>query len=255
MGVQMDSSDDRSNVIAALNTHLEQLDTTFLGDDQGPRLTLGKKSRPFDASAFLFSRYAQAINNSIIQLRRYERSLIAWSKILPTLESPTLETIVVDYVIPTHHVAADLPQIIKNQIMHCAVSVHAYLSGDGIPTIKQGDLFKQFNRLVSSDSNLSQLNAALNRLWNSTEAEKLRDRHGNIHHGVERPLIGGIPYVDVDTNIPGMTIAGIEPPLDLNEEISTIDAQRLAAEDAYRELAGYIEALFARSSHSSSDER
>lgn len=251
----MDLSDDRSNVIAVLKMHLEQLETAFLGDEPSPRLTLGKESLPFDASAFLLSRYAQAINNSIIQLRRYERSLIAWSKILPTLESPTLETIVVDYVIPTHHVAADLPQIIKNQIMHCAVSVHAYLSGDGIPKIKQGNLFKQFNRLVISDSNMSQLNAALNRLWNSTEAEKLRDRHGNIHHGVERPLIGGIPYVDVDTNIPGMTIAGIEPPLDLNEEISTIDAQRLAAEDAYKELVDYTELLIARSFHNSSGKR
>ena len=139
--------------------------------------------------------------------------------------------------------------------MHCAVSVHAYLSGDGIPKIKQGNLFKQFNRLVISDSNMSKLNAALNRLWNSTEAEKLRDRHGNIHHGVERPLIGGIPYVDVDTNIPGMTIAGIEPPLDLNEEISTNDAQRLAAEDAYKELVDYTELLIARSFHNSSGER
>lgn len=251
----MDLSDDRNNVIAALKMHLEQLEMTFLGDEPGPRLILGKESLPFDASAFLLSRYAQAIDNSIIQLRRYERSLIAWSKILPTLESATLETIVVDYVIPTHHVAADLPQIIKNQIMHCAVSVHAYLSGDGIPTIKQGDLIKQFNRLIDSDSKLSQLNVALNQLWCSAEAEKLRERHGNIHHGVERQLIGGIPYVDVDPTVPEMTIAGIEPPLSLNEEISTIDAQRLAAEDAYRELAVYIEVLFARSSHSSSDER
>lgn len=230
-----------SLVELALLEHSRRTRTVVLGDEPGPRFDCPSLGGPFSNLRATSLRYKQALGNSLIRLRRYEKSLIAWDETLPTTDEETQETLIVDYVIPLLHTAEDLPLIVKDQIVHAVVSIELLSQNDSyskVQEIKQGQWVGEFHALVEKDDGLIDLNHAINSLWDEDAAKALRNRHGRRLHDVERQLLGPIPFSS--TIQKGVDITGLEPALCLGEEIELIDAQRLNAETAYEHFSDYV---------------
>lgn len=230
-----------SPVELALLEHSRRAEKVVLGDDPGPRLDCLSLGEPFSNLQAISSRYKQALANSLIRLRRYERSLIAWDETLPTTDEETRETLTVDYVIPLLHTAEDLPLIVKDQIVHAVVSIELLSQNDSyskVQEIRQGQWIGEFHALVEKDDGLIDLNCAINSLWNEDAAKALRDRHGRRHHDVDRQLLSSIPFSS--TIQKGIDCTGLEPALCLGEEIELIKTQRLKAEAAYGQFSDYV---------------
>lgn len=217
---------------------------TNLGDKLGPELHRFHLGHPLSSLWNISSRYAQAIANSIVQLRRYERLLIAWNMIIPRLSDDVREMAFIDYIMPLYHTVVDLPLIIKDQIIHAAVSLKVLSMQDSmvsVQEIKQGEWFNKLAELSMTDSSLRTLIDAINALWEPSEAKTLRDRHGNIHHDVERQFLSDIPFAS--TLGPGIDITGAEPKLDLAEEIEIINVQRCRAEKVYEQFIEFTKTI------------
>lgn len=191
-------------------------------------------------------RYYQALGNSIIRLRRYECSLMAWAALIDEANEETRRILTTDYIEPLLHVAGDLPLTIKDQLVHATVSfVTLSLEGGSladVQSIRQGTWNKRLVALANKYPALDELKTGIDVLWASDEGRESKNRHGNIHHDVERNLLGGTPFAKALSD--GLEVEGIEPPLDLDTEIAFIDERRIAAEKACALFADFASTLY-----------
>lgn len=83
-----------------------------------------------DDFCHVWQEYNQALFDSIRQLVRYEKSLIAWNTLTEDIDGRVKDTIIMDYVYPVFRIACDIPNIFKDQIVRAAVKLEGVADGD-----------------------------------------------------------------------------------------------------------------------------
>lgn len=195
----------------------------------------------------IWREYDDALFGSIRRMIRYERSARAWVQLLDSVEDKAVcDTVTVDYVEPVFRMLVDLPLAFKDQLVKATVKLSIAACEDNplevIEGIKRGTWVDEFEKRVACDSMAKRLsNLVYNDLYSSEEAVKLRNLHGRALHDSSVSLVEGRVFVDLIA--PGFVAHAVERPIDLAEELGVTMAQRLAAQEAYKEFDVYARRL------------
>ena len=200
--------------------------------------------KPLSSERVHCKRYEQTICSSIIRLCRYEKSLLVWNTVLSRLNEDAKTMIIVNYINPLYNLVADLPSVIKNQIIRAAVSLVLLNRGSSVEIIQktdQNDWIKRLDKISKENPHLEKSSIQIRKLRESTDARILQKRYGNNHHDTERSPIKSIPFAKYMDN--GLEVIGFEPMLNLTEEINTVDRQRKEADKAFFLLVKYLKTI------------
>ncbi|MCH3943730.1 MAG: hypothetical protein LKE37_08810 [Atopobiaceae bacterium] len=236
---------DKGSIESIFSDYLNEYEATTI-EEQHELLNRVDASLFSTTYEYEWSRYNQAICESVMKMVRYEASLRAWSATLAKYPREQCEMLKVDFVMPVLHLACELPLMVKDEIVHGA-STLSYLASNedrdlaALENVKQGGWQDLFSREVRSRPEGKELSEKVDALWESDGAKRLRNRHGATQHDVYPDLINTRPLAWEDGN--GVTFFGIEEPIDLGNEIEAMSAQRIVAQEAYREFHRFASKL------------
>ena len=236
---------DKGSIKLIFSDYLDEYESTTI-EEQHELLNQIDVS-PFSTTyEYEWSRYNQAICESVMKMVRYEASLRAWSATLDKYPREQCEMLEVGFVMPVLHLACELPLMVKDEIVHGA-SILSYLASNedhglaALENVRQGEWQDFFSREVRSRPEGKDLSEKVDAIWKPDGAKRLRNRHGAVQHDVYPDLINTRLRAWEDRN--GVTSFGIEEPIDLGEEIEVMSAQRIVAQEAYREFHRFASKL------------
>ena len=244
----MDDSDLAEEMASVVGKHPFLYYSIVLNDSQVLRHP--SRSNLFaDTFCEVYNSYNDGLFNSIRLMIRYEKSLMAWSKVVSEIEGGTFQnTLLMDYVHPVFVVACDLPITFKDQFARGCAKIAAISKGNDsylrdIDGKRRLNWFKEM-RSVCSDTSLEKrlIEIVNDDLYGCPDAVHFRNIHGAGTHDLSRSLVSGVRHACSPAK--GVVLHTYSELFNLDGEIEIMDRHRLRMQGAYRVFGEYADELY-----------
>lgn len=211
------------------------------------RIPLHTVKRDFfnDVFCSAFASYNDALFDSARLMIRYQKSLMAWRKIVSEIDTKEVkDTLVMDYVHPVFVTACDLPNVFKGRLVRGCVKLATIAKGDYSYLRKNRcNWFNAMSTACTSSPLEKQLHDIVDKdLHKGDDATHFWELHGSGMHDLSQTLVTESSQIASSAN--GLTMQIIIEAFDLDKELEILDRQRLKTQDAYLLFGKYGNASY-----------